>query len=309
MTILNSAYATTAATGYVTTKLEQALEQAFYHGATQEMREGVHMIREGLNGGVAGVPAFNFPFVCKLKDGDVAFFDARTFVGMSADYRIRVRDEVELQARTIQAQLALDWHHGYQARLRDMSPLGLMVYAHWMGEAIGKRFALDARQQLQVSVFAGVFYLNSFWDKTEADGEDIAYLGSALTRICGYKHSDVVDIVESHPIIRDLAEFCEVVKNYTQSVRLEDFNPATLHGVVSGSWFSSNGGRELISVAIEYPPVWLTLLFQAICNRSFKKAGLTEIVMRSTYRKYHENFVRAMAYLGQPDESTRTSGW
>lgn len=302
MTIFNSAYATTATAGYATAKLEQALEQAYYHDASQSMRENVHMIREGLNGGVAGVPAFNFPFVCKFKDEDVAFFDARSFVSQEG----RVRDEIELQARTIQSQLALDWHHGYQGRVRDISPLGLMIYSHWMGESVAKRFALDARQQLQVSVFAAVFYLNCFWDKSEAESEDTAYLLSAITRVCGYRHSDVVDIVETHPIIKDVAELCEVIKAFTQSVRLEDFNPATLFGVVGGSWFG-NAGRELVCVALEYPPVWLTLLFQAISNRGFKKAGLTQVIERNSYRKHHDGFVRSMAYLGQSQE--QGSSW
>lgn len=301
MTIFNSAYATTQARGYITSKLEQALQEAYYHGSTQQVRENVHMIREGLNGGVAGVPAFNFPFVAKLKDEDVAFFDARTFVGQGGNGEMRVRDEMELQARTIQAQLALDWHHGYQGRVRDISPLGLMVYSHWMGESVAKRFALDARQQLQVSVFGAIFYLNCFWDKSDAGSEDTAYLMSAITRICGYRHSDVVDIVETHPIIKDLEELCEVIKSFTQSVRLEDLNAATLTGVLVGSWYG-NAGRELVGVALEYPPVWLTLLFQAICNRGFKKAGLTQIVERNTYRKHHDGFVRSMAYLGQPTQ-------
>lgn len=305
MTIFNSAFTTSALNGYVTTKLEQSLEEAYYHGATQQMRENVHMVREGLNGGVAGVPAFNFPYVLKLKDEDVAFFDARTIVGVDATGGMRVRDQIELQARTVQAQLALDWHHGYQNRVRDLSPLPLMLYAHWMGETVARRFAIDARQQLQVSVFAAIFYLNNFWDKTEAASEDTAYLLSAITRTCGYRHSDVVDIVETHPIIRDVQEFCDVVKSFTQSVRLEDFNPATLFGVVGGSWFG-NAGKELITVALEYPPVWLTLLFQAVTNRGFKKAGLTQIIERSSYRKYHENFVRGMAFLGMPDETTRS---
>ncbi|BAW19289.1 hypothetical protein [Ralstonia phage RP31] len=307
MTIFNSAYATTATAGYSLSKLEQALEQAFYHNATQQMRENVHMVREGLNGGVAGVPAFNFPFVCKFKDGDVAFFDARAYVGVDASGSARVRDAVEVQARTIQAQLALDWHQGYQGRIRDISPLPLMLYAHWMGETVAKRFALDARQQLQVSVFAAIFYLNCFWDKTEASSEDTAYLLSAITRTCSYRHSDVVDIVETHPIIRDVQELCDVIKAFTQSVRLEDFNPATLYGVVGGSWYG-NAGRELVTVALEYPPVWLTLLFQAISNRGFKKAGLTQIIERNTYRKYHEGFVRSMAYLGQVQDDGG-AGW
>jgi hypothetical protein len=305
MTIFNSAYATTATNGYATTKLEQALTEAYYHGATQQVRENVHMVREGLNGGVAGVPAFNFPFVVKMKDEDVVFFDARSFVGTDSQGGMRVRDEIELQARTVQAQLALDWHHGYQARVRDLSPLPLMLFAHWMGETIARRFAIDARQQLQVSVFAAIFYLNCFWDKTEASSEDTAYLLSAITRGCGYRHSDVVDVVETHPIIRDVEELCDAIKSFTQSVRLEDFNPATLFGTVGGSWFG-NAGKELITVALEYPPVWLTLLFQAVTNRGFKKAGLTQIIERSSYRKYHENFVRSMAFLGQPDENTRS---
>lgn len=299
MTISNSAYATTQARGYVTTKLESSLEEAYYHNATQQMRDNVHLIGGSSGGNVSGVPAFNFPYVAKLKDADVVFFDARTFIGKTPSGETRVRDELELQARTIQAQLALDWHHGYQGRIRDLSPLGLMVYSHWMGENVAKRFALDALQQLQVSVFAAIFYINNFWDKTSADSEDTAYLLSAITRTCGYRHSDVVDIIETHPIIKDLEELCEVIKSFTQSVRLEDLNPATLTGVLVGSWYG-NAGRELVGVALEYPPVWLTLLFQALSNRGFKKAGLTQIIERNSYRKYHKEFVQSMAYLGQP---------
>ena len=208
MSIFNSAYHTTATAGYPTTKITQALETAYYHDATQQIRENVHMVREGLNGGVAGVPAFSYPCVVKLKDEDVVFFDARNLISINSSGIARVRDEIELQARTIQAQLALDWHHGYQARVRDMSPLGLVVYAHWLGETVAKRFALNAQHQLQVSIFAGIFYLNNFWDKTEATSEDTGYLMSALTRSCGYRNSDVIDIVETHPIIRSVEELC-----------------------------------------------------------------------------------------------------
>lgn len=295
MSIFNSAFSTHATTGYVTSKLAQTLEAHYYHHDTVEYKENVHAVQ----GQITDIPSFNFPFICKMKEGDIAFFDARNITNVDRSGSIRIRDEAEYQVRVIQAQLALDWHHGYQARIRDISPLGLMIYAHWLGEVIAKRFALDNRSQLQVSVLAGVFYLNNFWDKSEATKEDVGYLLSALTRICGYKHSDVTDIIETHPIIRDIGEFCTAVKEFTQNVRLEDLNPATLSGVVGGSWFQ-NSGREAVAVALEYPPVWLAMLFQAITNRGFKKAGLTQIIERPSYRKYHEEFVRNMAYIGIP---------
>lgn len=296
MTIFNSAYATHATTGYVTNKIQQALEGQYYHGNTSPYKEGVHALERSAN----DVPAFNYPFICKLKDSSIAFFDARTLMTSNREGYSRIRDEVEYQARAIQAQLALDWHSGYQTRVRDITPLGLVVYSHWLGEVIAKRFALDALTQLHVSVFAGIFYINNFWDKVEAEKEDIGYLYSALTRLCGYKNSDVTDIVDSYPIIRGVEEFCDFIKQYTQNVRLEDLNPATLYGVVKGSWFI-NTGAETVSIALEYPPVWLTMLFQALTNRGFKKAGLTQIIERNSYRKYHDEFIRSMAYLGVSD--------
>ena len=297
MTIFNSAYATHATTGYVTSKLLHALEANYYHGNTTAYKEGVHAIQNTAN----DIPAFSYPFIAKLKEGNVAFFDARNIMANDRSGQTRIRDEAEYQSRVIQAQLALDWHSGYQTRIRDLSPLGLIIFSKWLGEVIAKRFALDALTQLHISVFAGIFYINNFWDKSEADKEDINYLYSALTRVCGYKNSDVTDIVDSYPIIRNVGEFCDFIKEYTQNVRLEDLNPATLYGVVGGSWFV-NTGREVVSIALEYPPVWLSMLFQAITNRGFKKAGLTQIIERSSYRKYIDEFVRNMAYLSSSEQ-------
>lgn len=301
MTIFNSAYHTTATNGYATTKLVQALEQIYYNNSAFALRENIQAVRDGTVSN--GVPVFNFPVVVPTKDNDLVFIDIRSIIAAQPSGSFRIRDETEMTTRIINAQLALDWHQGYQGRIRDISPLGLVVYAHWLGEIIAKRFALDGRQQLQASALAGIFYLNNFWDKSEASSEDKAYLLSAITRICGYKHTDVVDLVEAHPIIRDVAELCEAIKTFTASVRLEDFNPSTLFATVAGSWYG-NAGRESIQVALEYPPTWLTILFQAITNRGFKKAGLTQIVERNSYKKYHQGFVTSLAYLGQQTENT-----
>lgn len=296
MTIFNSAYSTHATTGYVVNKLQSSLESNYYRYDTRPHSEGVHSIQGAMN----DVPLFNYPYILKLKDKDVAFFDARNITTMQRDGSSVVRDQIAFQSRAIHAKLALDWHQGYQNRIRDINGFGLAVYASWLGEVIAKRFALDPMTQLHVSILAGIFYINNFWDKTEADKEDVAYIFSALTRICGYRNSDIVDIIEAYPIIRDVEDFCTCVKEFTQNVRLGDLNPATLYGVVRGSWFSSAGG-EIVAVALEYPPTWLYMLFEALVNRGFKKAGLTAIAERNSYRKYHEGFIRQLADLGAPD--------
>lgn len=298
MSIFNSAYATHGTTGYVLGKLQSALETNYYHGNLTQYKENVYAVTLPS----ADVPMFNYPCILKLKDTDIVVFDARNITSYDRSGNFNIRDNVQYQARAITAQLALDWHQGFQTRVRDISPIGLVVYSNWLSEVIAKRFALDARAQLQVAVLAGIFYINNFWDKSEADKEDIGYLVSALTRICGYRNSDVIDIVETHPIIKDVTDFCECVKEFTQNVRLEELNPATLFGVVRGSWFASAGG-EAVAIALEYPPLWLGMLFQAITDRGYKKSGLAQIAERNSYRKYHDEFIRTLAYLGAPDNS------
>jgi hypothetical protein len=292
MSIFNTAYNTTACSGMLVDKIQKSLLDAYFHARLTQVTDGV-VVMTGLHDSGVNTPVFNYPII--LEGKDTAVFDARTLI--IHDERLpngyRVRNEVEFRAKTIQAALALRWSRGEIDRIRDASPLPLAVYSGWMGEVLAKRFALDARTQLQLSVIAAIFYINCFAKDGNKEDTDTAYLFTIINRACGYRHDDLVDIVEAHPIINDVAHLCEVMKEYTQNVRLRDLNPATLYGSLGGSWWGNNG-LEAVSVGIEYPPVWMAIVFQALTDQGFKRSVIGSIVLRNTYRKTTEMFLRQM---------------
>lgn len=299
MSIFNTAYNTTACAGMSVDKIQKSLLAAIYHGNLSRVCEGVFAMT-GLRESGVNTPVFNYPIILESKD--CAVFDARTLIVHDENHPegYRIRNEVEFRAKTIQAALALRWSRGETNRIRDSSPLPLAVYAGWMGEVLAKRFALDARTQLQLSVLAAIFYINCFAKPDDKEDTDTSYLFTAINRACGYRHDDLVDIVEAHPVITDVAHLCEVMREYTQSVRLRDLNPATLYGSLGGSWWGNNG-LEAVCVGIEYPPVWMAIVFQALTDQGFKRSVIGSIVLRNTYRKTSESFLRQMLEMADKD--------
>lgn len=298
MTIVNTAYQTTVLRHSNVSKIQNAVEAAYAHGELDDLGNGIYTLASF--GAAAGAtPSFNYPVLSKDSMGDdIVVFDARTLVSPSANEmeRYRVREPYKFDAYKIGAGLALNWARGMQSRLRDVSQLPLMVYSSWFGEMMAVRFGLDAGTQLKISIMAGIFYLNQFSDE-KPDEREKAYYVVALQRACGYRPSDIQPIVDSYAEINDIQHLCESIREYTQKVQLEDLNASTLVATAGGYWYY-NHGREAIAVALEYPPLWLQIVFQAITDRGFKKARLTSILERNTYRRHFDTYVRQVAAFG-----------
>lgn len=300
MTIIQSAYDTTVMRGSNVSKIRQAVETAYAHFELREIGQGISIVAGG-GAAVSATPVFNYPVLIKDSSGnDICVFDARTLVTFSPNEMemYRVREPYKFDAYHIGAALSLQWTQGMSSRLRDMSQLPLAVYANWFGEMLTVRFGVDAGTQLKISILAAIFYLNQFCEG-EPTERDRAFFVVAIQRACGYRNSDIQPIVDAHPFIQDIEHLCECIREYTQKVQLEDLNAATLVATAGGYWYYNNG-REAIAVALEYPPMWLQIVYQAITDRGFKKARLTTILERNTYRKFYQDYVRQLASLAMP---------
>lgn len=305
MTILAHAYQSSACKDYLLQKTENEVLSALIRNRLVGLRENVWAVApEEYDATVSVIPVFNYPLVVEHNHEKHVVVDTRNLLSRQTTGTLRARRSDEFQAKVILAQLALDWSHGEQQRIFSINQMPLAVFSGWLGEVIGKRFALNAMSQMQVSILAAIYYINLFSDASQVEAREGAAMLATITRACGWRAGDVITILEAYPVISTLEEFCEFARNHTQDVHLQDLNTITLQGSVGGYWYG-NAGRESIAVALEYPPMWLSLVFQAITDRSFKKAGLTTVVERSSYRRHHENFIRALLLKG---DLTKTGG-
>lgn len=299
MSKFQTAYDTSACSATIIKKTQDGLTRAFIQGLLKVDQETGLVLVQG--GALVDelVPSFAHPMLFNHGHDQHVAVDVRAAGKYSADQgEFSVRNKPEYDAIRLRGILTEVWVSGSVETVRNLSALPLMLYANWVGEAIAKRMALDPGAQYATTILAAVLYLNLFETQVADEGEHRSYLVSTIARTLGYKSEVVYDVVEAHSTISNVAEFCEACKEYTQSVRMRDLNQATLYAMVGGFWYGNNG-REIIAVALEHPPTWLTLIFQAYNDRTFKNAGLTKITERGTFKRHAPTFQTQLLHLAK----------
>ncbi|MBM6707119.1 hypothetical protein H6A68_08760, partial [Bifidobacterium pullorum subsp. saeculare] len=82
---------------------------------------------------------------------------------------------------------------------------------------------------------------NLFNDEGGEKKNDAFHMSGLIATALSMKQITVMDIIEGHTVITDLADFCTVCQEVSGSVRLRDLNPVTLIGIVGGAWYGNNG--------------------------------------------------------------------
>lgn len=310
MSVFKTAYDTTATQGFVLKKTEEGILESLIRGWITKVRPGDETVGfvDGAGSSNEIVPGFNHPLVVELNKELITVSDVRS-VGkldpMTGHFIARMGDEYK--AIKLRTYLQAGWIAHGPSSLSTIGGLPMNLYANWISENIGKRFALDPQDQLTCTIFAAIFYMNLFSDSEEFTRGEIAGMAGNISRITNIKNTEVLDRIQHRAVIRNIDEYCEVCREYSNSTRLRDLNSATLIGVIGGTWWGPNN-RELVAVALEHPPTWLTIIYEAITQRSFKNSALAKMLERSTYRRETENFVHRLATLPfVPTEAPKNS--
>lgn len=158
----------------------------------------------------------------------------------------------------------------------NMGHYQIQVFASWVGEMFARRFALDAEQQVRISVLAAFYYLCLFVEKDRADLRRFIPIISKVT-MTGTPF--VMDTLRDVDHIANLLELLDTIKNVLQTERLEDVGIDIVITMLAGSWFGPNHAI-LVGIALEYPPAWNTLLYLSLTDRSTRASGIAKVALR-----------------------------
>lgn len=278
MTIFNNAYATRACSGIVLNKIEDGLEKLSVMGYLENNAEhGYLMLTRGDQ-----VPGFYHPVVIKNQNKEVVVVaDYRPYVRYDQNDQMVTTNGFDLNILINRATLNRIWVTKRPEYLRDVGPLAISVYCSWLSENISRKFALTPREQLNVAILAGIFYNCLFTDDAEWNDSDRTKIAVNVSKNTRCSIEDVFTILDKlQGPIRSVGEFCSVVATTLETVRIKDFNVGLLFEIIKNTWFGTNAA-EVCCVAIEHPPTWLSLVYNAINERTFKKSGISQIVERS----------------------------
>jgi hypothetical protein len=318
MTKFNTAYNTRACRDFVMGKTIDALERAFHDGQLKASEHGGVWYVEGGASVIDAVPAFAHPLLLErmsdksLSPGDsddskhvVLVSDMRPFGKWDpAQLVFRVRNTVEYNLTDYRTQLNRIWLERNPSLLRDVSQLPLSVYCSWVSESLAKRFALDPREQLNLAIFAGIFYCSLFSDTDNLvfDEREKLRITQAVSRAARASAHDVLKIIDELPKVTNhhefvgIGDFCRLAADVSGSIRLKDLNVGLLFLIVGGTWFGTNA-KEIIAVALEHPPTWLAILMAAASERTYRNSIIAKIIERGMSKDAGKNYMHSVMGL------------
>ena len=247
-----TAYETTACMGYKLEKTIDTLKAAYYNDDVIPIEKyNIY----SLNGGTPisnNVPSFAHPLLVNFDNKDeMLIVDSRNYGRFISEQNIfKVQNQTDYNLMLARAKLNYIWVNNKPNWLRDISTIPLSIFSSWISEAVGKRFALNPKEQFDLGILAAIFYLSLFSDDVELEEKDKLRLINIITRSLHASAQDVITILDKVSVISNIFEFCSNAEKVTDSVRLRELNPGLLYTILGGTWFGTNA-KEMIAVSIE----------------------------------------------------------
>lgn len=302
-----------------TQKIEEAIKRSLISSDLKNMGFGVAKMGNvnpvfvsGIQESDGQIPGFIHPVLVKEKDEYYLVSDIRAYKATTQlyptmrDFEAAVKNKSEYALVKHRAALETRWANGDQERLLSQLKFAGSVFANWICQALNHTYSLDKADQLRVITLAIYYYHLLFVDRAKLEGH--AFEAAVIHSINATKlpAKEIYELLDDMPPITSIYDFCEMIKDRLQNLRLRDFNLMLLLEAVKHSWYGNNA-KELIAVALEYPPAWIVVVYAALTERTYKSSMIYKLIEAQAKRtrdvdEFLGNFVDLVAALVIPAE-------
>lgn len=240
------------------------------------------------------IPPFIDPVYYKEGALEYLAMDVRPFVKINKqvssayDSVISIKNNPEFTVAYMKLVFQNEWLDGNYSTLLSDFQLAAEVYATWISENVTRKFGLDPKAQLDLRIIAYVFYYSLFKENS-LDHNDLDRVTMQIKSHSTINTSYISELVNRLTPMNNINDFCDVVSKTVESARLGSFNLASLLVCINNTWFGY-ASKENIQTAIEHPPTWLSLVYSALNERSFKRANISDISLRLSKRGVGDEF-------------------
>lgn len=301
-------YETTPCSSYNLADIRKALQHAMVEGTLAPATTLKGNPVEGLLAVppmVKSVAGFNHPLSFDHFGKTELAIDTRPFVSQKTTGEMRIANPTEYQFLVVRGALTAAWAAGDNAELAQLGDLPTRVFSRLLSEGIVRRLNLNPGDQMKLAALAGYWHLCSYIPEDNLEHDMLIKMASKVARATQISVERVLEVLEglgdgtNFPVIRDVKMFCDSAFRAVESTRLEHLNTGLLYAIVGGCWFGA-AAREIVAVALEYPPTFLAMLYMALTDRSYHSAFFTKLVQNCDRNGMGDDFKkRLIHFLGQ----------
>jgi len=204
----------------------------------------------------------------------------------------------------MRARLQQLWNQKNPPDLLNLSDLPATVYSNWVANTLSNKLSLDVQTTISIQAFAAFFYLCQFEEgpQRKLDEREMVLYAKAVDRLTRIPQMRVYDHLAAYgKTITNAKEFVEAVKTIN-SVRIASVSVGLLFTTIATSWFGSAAIREVVGVAVEYPPTFLAMLWAACQEKTYRNTPIGQLVQRLGRDGEDKRFVNALGLLLKQNE-------
>lgn len=245
-------------------------------------------------------PPFGHPLKIELHKDSCYVMDVRSFTRLNAQRDIVIASPFEYRFAGHRLALQTIWAKESPRLIWNLGTFQMTIFARWVSENIRRNMAIEPETQLNVAIIAAYYYFCMCDDTTDEryDEEDMYRICSIIARST-FSQSDYVHaLIGEEVVCRSVDNLIEMIKRLGGSLRLSRFSVENIYSILGGTWFGSNY-REIVGIAIEHPPTFVAMLYNALNDRGVKKSGLATVALTleksPDSRAFTANFIRLLA--------------
>lgn len=285
-----SSYDTTIGQAINYTKLEQALKVAISTGLISGRRMNILPIGDcsavfvtGIESEETTIPAFVNPFLIEVKGKKYLVSDIRGFKATSQlypsekDFEEAIRNKSEYALVKNRAALELRWIAGQQNNIRAQLAFAGNVFASWISQTVSRVYALDLSDQLHATAIALYYYHSLFTSSQKLEGQALEKAVIHTINATKLPAKEVYSIFEKMPAMQGMDSLCKALVDGLENVRLHNFNTLLLLTQLGSTWYGANA-KDIIPVALEYPPAWISIVYAAMTEKTYRNSPIYKLV-------------------------------
>ena len=293
-------YQTLPLKSYNLTQIEKELQMAMIDG---KLIDGV--TRAGTVTGIFEVPPtekYAAPFthpLCLERNGEMVWVvDGRPFTAVTREGVYQVRDWAQHDLQLMRAQLSKIWAEGEQSLFITLGDLPMQAFATWISEGITRKLYLNLSEDQVVKIIAAYYYLGLFQPSTQDAysndrPDDRQRMFVMIARAMRTTPDTVESIIGEAPAPININEFVQLVHERVDNTRIRQISVPLLYTIQKSSWFSS-ADQEMVSVAMEHVPTWVTLVYNGLNEKLFTRTYLSKLLLKLDRNSAGKNFSRQL---------------
>ncbi|QXO10151.1 hypothetical protein pEaSNUABM37_00190 [Erwinia phage pEa_SNUABM_37] len=224
--------------------------------------------------------------------------DVRTALSLNPDngtIELRNRNAVtELQQQIIRMKAIWYWMSGQHRDFLNLSPVPMQVFVRWVAEGLSRKLNIGYDMMPRFMAYTCWFFFCQFYNEGELN-DDMRFDGIRKVADQGRVRADIVsDVLQDAPYVGTMQQFVDNAYTVVGAEELRQLDLRLFLNSAGGAWFGANAA-ESGAIGLEYPPVFLSMLYGSAENKFYRNSVLGRILDRPEFKKTKEQFMRSFA--------------